>query len=332
MKYYNLTFKLILCMLFLIACEEEDKNPFALDDLESAAVLRTLELVNLEVDINDITNSQIAVRVQADDFVNNAQFESVDVFVSFVDTFIDTDGDLTMTDRDDEDISRPDALVRNIAASEFTMDEKGKPVNTITIDAAEAISLLNLEDDLDRVDGGDIFRVRLAIKLNNGLVFTNTNLNGNVTGLFFNSPFRYDASVVCGYPNTFLIGNYEMEIIEGTGPFGIFVNSGNVSITATSGTAREVTLDYLPDAGPFNFALKFNLICGKVIVPEQDSGGGLGCGAGNIQLETESLITAGLFDGDSLDDSSFTIKFNDFTADGGCGGSAYPVELKFTKI
>ena len=330
MKKLNKILVFLLPLGLFFGCEVEEKNPFPAASLDSAGVLRTLNVVNTEVDINDVPNSVISVEVEADDFLQNERFESVDVFVSFVDTFVDRDGSLTPTTNDDEDISRADVLVRTVSASEFMMGSNGKPFNTLSVSAQEAIDLLGLTPDLARVDGGDIFRMRLAMNLNNGETYTSTNVNGNVTGQFFNSPFRYDGNVVCGYPDTFLAGAYQMTITSPGGPFGAFAPNGEVEITASSGTARSITnIDYL---GGFGFSLNFNLICGKIIAPNQASGGGVGCGGGQILMETASVLEAGIFDVNGVDDSSFTMIFNDFVADGGCGQSPYVVEITFTKL
>ncbi|QKX03754.1 hypothetical protein HN014_02085 [Aquimarina sp. TRL1] len=325
-----------ISIVIITSCEDEDKNPFPANELDSSAVLRTLNIINTEVDINNISASNISIEVEADDFLNNSRFESVDVFVSFVDAFVDKDGDLTPTPDDDDDISKEDVLVRNIPASEFSAGDNGKPKKVISVAASEAIDLLGLNSEIPKIDGGDIFRIRLAIKLNNGDIYTSTNLNTNVAGgLFFNSPFRYDGNVVCGYPETFLVGKYQLEWISGVFPaFGVsqsFIDE-EVEITASSGTARQIkAVTYLKEFA-FSGPLNFNLICGKIILPKQDSPGGVGCGGGNIMLETDGQLNAGAFDVDGVDDSEFTMKFIDAVNDGGCGASPYEVELKFTKI
>ncbi len=201
MKNINKFLLFLFVFSIFVSCEDEDKNPVPLDEIESAAVLRTVEVINLEVNLKDIAGSTIAVEVEADDFANSSRFESVDVYVSYVDNFVDEDNE-TPTPNDDEDISKPDVFVRNVAASEFTTGPNGKPTAVISLNAQDAIDLLDLQSEFDseQADGGDIFRLRLALNLNSGEVYTSTNIGNNISGVFFNSPFRYDAKTLCVLP------------------------------------------------------------------------------------------------------------------------------------
>ena len=197
MKNINKIFLCLTASLLIVGCEDEDKNPFPQSALEQGAVLRTISVTSPAIiNKSNIAGSDLVLEIEADDFQNNTRFESMDVFVSFVDTFVDREGE-TSTTLDDEDISSTEELVSNIPGSAFTAAANGKPRYTLTVNGQQAVDLLNLTPNLDRVDGGDIFRVRLAMNLNDGSVFTNTNVGDNVTGQFFASPFRYDAQVVC---------------------------------------------------------------------------------------------------------------------------------------
>ena len=169
--------------------------------LKQAAVLRTLKTIDPStINKNSLAKSSFSIEVEADDFQDNSRFESMDVFLSFVDTFIDSKKETPKT-LDDKDISVSDKLFINVPASDFTIAENGKPKYKITISGQQIIELLGLDTNLDRIAVGgkeaDILRVRLAMKLNDGSIYTSTNVANDVTGQFFSSSFRYDADLVC---------------------------------------------------------------------------------------------------------------------------------------
>lgn len=237
--------KILLCSLSLAifwGCEDEDKNPFPLSALKQAAVLRTITPPDVTtINKSNPSESTISLVVEADDFQDNTRFESMDIFVSLVDTFVDTDQETTTT-LDDQDASVDDMLLVNVPASAFTAGgTDGKPQYTINVNGADVISLLN--PDLTRVDGGDIFRIRLAMNLLDGSVFTSTNVNGNVTGQFFASGFRYDATVVCILPPP--AGEYRIDMQDSYGD-GWQTNGGNggdgITVTLSNGEVFEFGL------------------------------------------------------------------------------------------
>lgn len=235
MKNLNRTFLYLLTLALLIACEDEEKNPFPLDILEQGAVLRTISQSNPTiVNKSNPAGSDIAIEVEADDFQNGTRFESMNIYLSFVDSFVDTEME-TETDQDDEDISTVEELFMSVPAGSFSEGPDGKPRYNITVNGQEAIDLLNLNSSVEQIDGGDIFRVRLEMILNDGSVFTSTNVNTNVTGQFFAAPFRYDASVVCilATPPT---GEW---MIAGQDSFGDGWNGASITVNIDGAVAAE---------------------------------------------------------------------------------------------
>ena len=245
MKKINKLFLFLPLLVLIFGCEDEDKNPFPLDILEQAAVLRTIDQVSpANINKNDPGSSEFFVEVEADDFQNNTRFSSMEVYISLVDNFVDRDGE-TETELDDEDISISDVLFTTVSASEFTISsESGKPRYTVSFTGAEAISALEIGDNLPRVDGGDIIRVRLAMILEDGSVYTSTNVNGNVTGQFFASGFRYDNTVVCVLPSP-PAGDYTLVMQDSYGD-GWQTSNGSggpgITITLSNGEILEAGL------------------------------------------------------------------------------------------
>ncbi|MDP2060557.1 MAG: hypothetical protein U1C58_04410 [Flavobacteriaceae bacterium] len=323
-------FKIIPVLLILltafVSCEDEDKNPFNPTQFENGAVLRTISIPSSSIDLFNIETSFYAVEVEF--FVDgetssNSLLESVDVFVRYRDNTAFNG------------INNVDEIpFGNIPASAFAVGPSGFPRTIITVDASDAIAALGLDTDT-QVDGGDIISIRLALKLTTGQVFTDENKSGDIPGNFFRSPFAYDAGIVCALPNTVFVGAYQLTVTEDgdlTAPdaFGVRTyNDQAVTITATSGTRRVIqSLAFLPAFGGFVGPLTFDLVCGRTIAPNQAAGGGVGCGSGGIRLETQGEF--GLFDID--DESSFTLIFNNFVADGGCGVAPHRVIIRFDKL
>ncbi len=197
MKNINKTLLFLFSAVLFFGCEDEDKNPFPRAALTQGAVLRTISYSSPAiVNKNDVAGSEIVIELEADDFQDNSRFQSMDVYVSFADRFFDKDG-VTDSTLDDEDISVAEELLLSVPASEFTSAENGKPRYTLTINAQDVVDLLGLGPKLPQLDGGDIFRTRVAMNLEDGSVFTSSNVGDNVTGQFFAAPFRYEADVVC---------------------------------------------------------------------------------------------------------------------------------------
>ena len=290
-----------MCIIFT-ACEDEDKLPFETitEEVGTAGGLRTITIISPTIDLNNITGSEFSVEVEEWDDQDGGLLESVDVFVQFQDQT-----------PDNGDSSVSEALIANIPASSFSVSgESGLPRAVISVGAQEAIDLMGLDPSTD-IDGGDVFRFRLSLNLTDGSVFSSGNLEGNITGVFFNSPFTYPANVVCDLDSSLFSGLYQMELVSGSGGFGRFAADSNVNISAPSGTQRVVdSFTWLPDIGGFSQTLEFNLICGKIIAPNHNTG--LGCG-GSIKWETQAI--SAVFN--PADDSSFEIILVDNVDDGG---------------
>jgi len=311
---------LFTTMLAMVtSCKEDDKLIFEgiTDDAITGGGLRTINIISPTINLSDIANSSYEMEVEEWDDKDGELLESVDVFVQFFDNT-----------PDNGDSSEGELLLRTIPASAFSIGPSKLPRTTIKVQGQEAADLFGLDASTE-IDGGDIFSIRLSLNLTNGSVYTSTNLEGNITGVFFNSPFLYPANVVCEYDSSIFTGQYQMEFISGTftafGGSDAYAN-GPVTITANSGTQRVIqNATYLPSLGPFSVPITFDLICGRMIVPLQNVGP-VGC-TSNIQMQSGTNVATF----DPADDGEFSLIFNDeVTSD--CGVPTYEVVLKFTKL
>ena len=315
----RLTVFFIIIIATISSCKEDDKLIFEeiTDNVGTAGGLRTIEVISPSIDLNDLANSRFEVEVEEWDDEDGNLLDNVDVFVEFQD-FTPDNGDS----------SKSEVLFNTIEKSEFTDGPDGLPRTTISVSASSLISLFGLDPSAD-IDGGDVFRIRLSLNLTDGSIFSSDNLEGNITGVFFNSPFSYPANVVCELDESLFSGTYNMEFVSGTFSAGFGTSdaysSGEVNIIANSGTQRVVqNTIYLPAFGGFAGSITFDLVCGRIIVPNQTAAAA--CTTSIQQASGENVATF-----DPTNDSEFLLIFNDeLTSD--CGAPTYEVILRFTKV
>ena len=308
------------------SCSSDDKvSDTVLDGATSGAVLRTISLISTELPIGS-SDAGFAVEVEEQDAQNGALLESVDVFVTFADN--SDDGDSTGANFNEVSLG-------NIPASAFSTDTPfGLPRTTISYPLADLLSATNLTES--QIFGGDTFTVRLSLNLTDGRVFTDSNTANVVTGGFFNSPFRYIATVTCDVDPDYATGDYALTIIEGVFPaFGATIDwtEENVSIINDPDLATGRIVEnacYLPEFGSFCGPINFSLVCGSVILPNQAPGGGVGCGAA-ILMESD-LSDLGSYDPN--DDSVIDLIFQqNIDNSGNCAGAVeYRQVLRLTKL
>lgn len=165
-----------------------DKNPDhavydLVDDPEFGAVLRTLDIENSLLNSSD-PDSAFIVLIEEQDEQDGALMESVDVFVS-------------MNDRTPENGTTPptESLVKTIPASNFTTGPLGLPRATISATFGEAVAAMGL--DREDYQAGDVFVIELRLNLTDGRVFGAKSSSSVLSGLYFNSPYRYNALLTC---------------------------------------------------------------------------------------------------------------------------------------
>lgn len=308
----------IIFMAFLAAlttgCSDDDTLPLDVADLETGAYLRTINIESGGFDFLNLDTSEFAVVVEAYDDNNGELVESVDVFVDYDDRTPEDGGN---------DVE--ETLLKTIPKSAFAAGEDGLPRTRISASSQETLSALGLsESDLAP---GDRFNFRLALNLTTGQTFSAENTNANLSGQFFRSPFRYRASVGCPLDDNQFSGEYQVTLIDGTGPFGPFApEQFTANLSPITGTQRRFEFSYLPGVGGFAETFELEFICTEAVVVKHTAG--VGCGAGGIVWGPQGISTAF----DINDDSSFSLSFSDFVEDGGCGVSSYPVTLQFQKI
>ncbi len=228
MRNYFIHILLAFAMLF-VSCEDEDKSPFdrITNNLGTAGGLRTINLFSSSLNLSDLENSSFQVEVEAWDNEDGGLLESVEVFARLQDN-----------SSGNGDSSTPETLISTISASAFSPNgDSGLPRTVINVLASEVVASLGLDPQAD-LDGGDVMRFRLALNLSDGTVFSSGNLEGNVTGAFFNSPFSYPLTFIC-IPPAPITGDWSIDMQDS---FGDGWNNAAIRVTA-DGTATDYTFE-----------------------------------------------------------------------------------------
>jgi len=243
----------ISILTMMISCTDEEKLPFETitNNTSTAGGLRGIAILSPNFNFLDF-NSKFSIEVEEWDDQDGNLLEAVDIFVSFQDN-----------SASNGDTSVPEAFVKTVPASSFSIDPKsGLPRSILSLSASEAITALGLDKDNEVLDS-DAFRIRFTLKLSDGSEFTSTNLEGNLTGVFFSSPFTYPIQFSCPIDDVSLFqGTYvvtrddwadysvgaEIPVELGDDPFTFRILSVNNPFIANPNTSyMEITVN--PDDG-----------------------------------------------------------------------------------
>jgi hypothetical protein len=172
-KQLNKIVLLLLSVVVLSSCESDDKAiDQVFDGVSYGAVLRKIEIVSASYNLTDL-NSAFTIIVEEQDEEYGALLSEVDVYVS-------RDGN--------------EAMAFSVPASAFTIGDKGLPVTTISVTLGQALTALGLGSNYDV---GDVYGIRLSLKLTDGREFSAASASGSLQGSYFASPFYYTVPILC---------------------------------------------------------------------------------------------------------------------------------------
>lgn len=151
-------------------------------------------------------------------------------------------------------------FLSNVPSSEFSKAENGKFNADISLNIGDVMEGIGITTEY--IYGGDIFLMRLALKVTTGdVIYTSNNVGSKIKGSSaFLSPFRYSTSVVCAPPaGTWTI---EMEDSYGDGWNGakivVNLNGEETDYTITEGSSGSGTVE-VPEGSS---ALVFTFVSG----------------------------------------------------------------------
>ena len=166
---------LLLSVIVISSCESDDKAiDQVFDGVSYGAVLRKLEITSGSYNLSDL-NSAFSIIVEEQDEEYGALLSEVDVYVS---------GGQSSTE----------ALQQTVPASAFTIGDKGLPVTEISVTLGDALTALGLGSNYGV---GDVFTIRLSLKLTDGREFSASSASGSLQGSYFASPFLYNSAILC---------------------------------------------------------------------------------------------------------------------------------------
>ena len=174
-KQLNKIVLLLLSVIVISSCESDDKAiDQVFDGVSYGAVLRKLEITSGSYNLSDL-NSAFSIIVEEQDEEYGALLSEVDVYVS-------------------GGQASGEAMVSTIPASAFTIGDKGLPVTEISVTLGEALTALGLGSNYSV---GDVFGIRLSLKLTDGREFSASSSSGSLQGSYFSSPFFYTSAILC---------------------------------------------------------------------------------------------------------------------------------------
>jgi len=268
MKIFKYTFGLLLgAAVFLSSCRDfvEPRIPYS--DFDTAAYLRTITRTSTTFNLFDFSNSKFEIAIEAVDAEDGATVETVEVRVRHRRLIQNVGLIYTPTN---------DVIVKTLQKSDFAPNADSRFLrSTIVVTAAEAIAAVGLT--AADIEGADVFEFRLVLNDRFGRVFTNTNISGDMTAPFYNSPFFYPVSVVC--PSD-LAGTFDYTSTSGFCAAAANT-SGKATLTAVAGIPGSYRVtdasfglyDACYPGSPWVGNVRINDACGKLSMSGTDSFG-----------------------------------------------------------
>lgn len=309
-KYY---FSLLLAgsVTLFSACEDSDKViDQVVDGTTRGSILRTIEITQNEIEYDVVTSSLLSggfsATVEVQDQEDGDLLQSLDVYLGYSDN---------TSDKGNSTIGDTEVLVQSFAPSDGTIGEFGLPRFTYTTTAAEMQSALGLTGD--EIFGGDAFTIRFEIVRTDGATYSAADNSGTLTGSYFNSPFEYNATLVCA-PKPTQAGTWSIDMQDsyGDGWQPTTANGGGpgIIITLSDGTVYEIGL------------------CTPYEDPGYDCTSGTSEGTATFDVPAGQTAEASIeFQGDFWGEMSFQIytPAGNLVASVGTGTAAGPVAIDY---
>lgn len=203
------------------------------------------------MNLNNIDTAKFEITLEENDEQNGNLLDNVKVYASYKDN--------TVTG---QDFSENETLFTTLDSSEFDISS-GKPIVSQTIKVLEIADFLNLDPVI--FEATDLFIFRYELVLTEGRVYSVSNAKINVsdaTKPFYNSPFTYNAPLVCPLETSAFTGMY---LIEQTSPYIYDPTLGDgtiIQLTAVDNTTRSFMTANYPFYCTSDNQFSFILVCG----------------------------------------------------------------------
>lgn len=322
----KLSFLLAAFAIMATGCVDEEAGPIInFETLERGAFPRLQQLDFAEFDLADLSGSVYQHTVDFVDGSASSTVASYRILVSFDDN-----------NPDNGDLSTDFAEYDNIPASMFVDSDTGNKAFTLTIPFSEVAAFVGAGNAGD-VISGDRFQFRTELVRNDGVVFNSVNSTPAVTNAF-GGLWNWNVNATCPLDNAAFSGDYAIEygyVYDAFPLFGAAVQpfgptiGRTVNLATVSGSTTRRVFNYgtylLPGYGFGTTDVTLTFACDRVSSTNIDSG--QGCGGGSIQASQTGVAAF-----DLSDDSTWTIEYNDFDPNGGCGPDPIGFSVVFSKL
>lgn len=238
----------IILVGILTTCSDDEKAiEVVTEEIERGAVLRNITRIQNNFEAGDLT-SAFAVEIEEQDEEDGALLDFVRVYTKYIDRDVSNGNDTS-----------PEIILKDIEASSFTTGPVGLPRHTLNVSYEETVTSHYL--DLNAIQPGDQFEVRLEVFLTDGRSYSNDSGSASILTdfCFFKSPYRYVINVIEPIPDADFTGTYFYEIISDQDDTGVNAE-GFITINSTSMS----NVRYMP---LYTDALEFT-IAGTSIYPK----------------------------------------------------------------
>lgn len=238
-NFINKVFLAGMVGILFAACEDSDK---VIDQIVAeetrGSILRTIEITENTIDYDVPTSTLLGggfgATVEVQDQENGDLLQSLDVYLGYNDN---------TSDKGSSTIGDTEILVQSYSLSDGTIGPNGLPRFTYTATAEEMQSALGLTGE--DIFGGDAFTIRFEIVRTDGRVYSAADNSGTLTGSYFNSPFEYTSTLVCG-PKPTQAGTWTIDMQDAFGdgwqPTTADGGGPGIIITLSDGTVYEIGL------------------------------------------------------------------------------------------
>lgn len=327
MKNYLKHIKILLVGILLLttSCDEGE---VIVDQVtagtERGAILRTISIdqdqIILDFDNKKLIDGGFSTTVEVQDVEDGNLLSQIEVYAGFRDNTTEKSVN-----------SKDEVLLGTIPKSAGVIGEFGFPRFTYSVGYEELQTAVNVSDNV--LFGGDEFTIRFELVLTDGRRFSFDDNTSTLTGSFFRSPFLYTAELICFVPDDYFVGDYSIAQTGALAPLGIDDAFTQPSVTVNANSMRSRSIEFTYDPGgefESTYIFTFDLICGEI----QNFSGKITEGENGCEKD-ENIGQTGIvnIEYNLADDSEFTIIFEDFNPDGGCGEEyEYETSITLTKL
>jgi len=326
----KIAFLLAACVVMATGCTDEEAGPIINFDggLALGAFPRLQQLDFAEFDLADLQGSVYQHTVDFVDGNSSQDISEYRILIAFDDNNPDNGDNST-------DFVVWDAMTVDVQAINDVDPETGNKVYTLTIPFSAAANFVGVAPE--DVISGDRFQFRTELLKTDGRVFNSVNSTPAVTNAF-RGIWNWNVNATCPLDNEAFAGDYAIEygyVYDAFPLFGADVQpfgptiGRTVTLATVSGSTTRRVFNYgaylLPGYGFGTGDITLTFACDVVTSSNIDSGAG--CGDGSIQASQTGVAT---FDLD--DDSTWTIEYNDFDPNGGCGPAPIGFSVVFSKL